>query len=155
MAKKPTTREELLAQLDALDNSTEVATLKAEVVRLTEENASYVSQRRELERDLKHERDAMQIIRDAVHKVDRKNRPVGHGTNPALDEAAARASRMSLTTVRYGIQRGTHDPATGLPYTAETKPLRDMSAGSSKATQAELARVFPELMGPEVAGVEW
>ena len=154
MAKKPVTREELLAQLDALDNSTEVATLKAEVARLTEENASLLSQRRTLEGQLKHEQDAMQTIRDALRKVDIRNKPIGPAANPELAEAAARASRMEMIEVRLGIQRGTHDPATGLSYTVETKPQRDLSAGTPKVTQGELARLFPELNGPEVAGVE-
>ncbi|RUW62424.1 hypothetical protein [Mesorhizobium sp. M7A.F.Ca.US.008.03.1.1] len=152
MAKKPTTREELLAQLETLDNSTEINTLNAEVSRLTEENASLVLQRRELERQLKQERDAVQIIRDALRTVDIKTRPLS-AERPGyaeMQEAAARASRLELTTVRLGIQKGTHDPATGLPYTADTKPQRVLIAGTPKVTDTELASFFPSLSGPEV-----
>ncbi|MEQ1952651.1 hypothetical protein [Mesorhizobium sp. CN2-181] len=150
MAKKTVTREELLAQLEAFDNSTEVASLKAEVAHLKQENASFVSQRTDLERQLKLAQDAMQLVRDAVHKVDIRNRPLSF----EFTEAGERASRMSMAEVQRGIQHGTNDPATGLPYTAETKPQRDLGAGTPKVTQEELERLFPQLRGPEVAGVE-
>ncbi|RUU47472.1 hypothetical protein EOD08_06500 [Mesorhizobium sp. M6A.T.Ca.TU.002.02.2.1] len=152
MAKKPMTREELLAQLESLDNSTEVGKLKAEVSRLTEENASLLSQRSELERQLKQEREAMQLVREAVRKVDIRTR--SHGANrpghAELTASAERASRMEWAAVQVGIQKGTHDPATGLPYTAETKPQRLLTAGAPKVTQTELASFFPSLSGPEV-----
>ncbi|RUX30377.1 hypothetical protein EOA23_12130 [Mesorhizobium sp. M2A.F.Ca.ET.042.01.1.1] len=152
MAKKPITREELLAQLNALDNSTEIGRLNAEITRLTNENSSLVGQRQELERQLKQEREAMQLVRDAIRKVDVRTR--SHGADrPGQAEAAAaadRADRMALAEVRAGIQRGTHDPATGLAYTAETKPLRELTAGAPKVTKTELTSFFPALSGPEV-----
>jgi hypothetical protein len=152
MAKKPMTREELLAQLESLDNATEISKLNAEVSRLTEENASLLSQRHELERQLKQEREAMQLVREAIRKVDVRTR--SHGADrPAHAEIAAaadRAGRMEWAEVQLGIQRGTHDPATGKPYTAETKPQRDLTAGAPKVTQTELASFFPSLSGPEV-----
>ncbi|TIW27519.1 MAG: hypothetical protein E5V63_09225 [Mesorhizobium sp.] len=152
MAKKPMSREELLAQLDALDNSTQIGKLNAEVSRLTEENASLVSQRRDLERQLKQERDAIQVIRDALRTVDIKTRSFS-ADRPGyaeMQEAAVRASRLELTTVRLGVQKGTHDPTTGLPYTADTKPQRDLTAGAPKVTQTELSSFFPALSAPEV-----
>ncbi|SJM33063.1 cell division protein ZapB [Mesorhizobium delmotii] len=152
MAKKPMTREELLAQLEALDNSTEVGKHKAEVSRLTEENATLLSQRQELERQLKQEREALQLVREAIRKVDIRTR--SHGADrpghAELTAAAERASRMEWAAVQVGIQKGTHDPETGLPYTAETKPQRDLTAGAPKVTQTELASFFPSLSGPEV-----
>ncbi|MDG4885849.1 hypothetical protein [Mesorhizobium sp. WSM4887] len=152
MAKKPMTREELLAQLDALDNSTEVGKLNAEITRLTNENSTLVAQRQELERQLKQEREAMNLVREAIRKVDVRTRSHG-GDRPGYAEAAAaadRSDRMAMAEVRAGILRGTHDPATGLPYTAETKPQRDLTAGTPKVTQKELASIFPALSGPEV-----
>ncbi|MBZ9760993.1 hypothetical protein LB553_08900 [Mesorhizobium sp. CA8] len=152
MAKKPMTREELLAQLDALDNSTEIGKLNAEIARLTNENSTLVRQRQELERQLKQEREAMQLVREAIRKVDVRTR--SHGADrPGHAEGAAaadRADRMAMAEVRAGIVRGTHDPATGLPYTAETKPQRDLAAGAPRVTQKELTSFFPALSGPEV-----
>ncbi|RWB91330.1 MAG: hypothetical protein EOQ52_07885 [Mesorhizobium sp.] len=152
MAKKPQSREELLAQLDALDHSTEVGKLNAEVARLTAENTSLVAQRQELERQLKQEREAMQLVREAIRKVDVRTR--SHGADrPGFAESAAaaeRSDRMALAEVRAGIQRGTHDPATGLLYTAETKPQRSLEAGTPKVTKTELTSFFPALSGPEV-----
>ncbi|MER9628931.1 cell division protein ZapB [Mesorhizobium sp. M0296] len=146
------TREELLAQLDSIDNSTEIGKLNAEVSRLTEENASLLAQRQELERQLKHEREALQLVREAIRKVDVQTR--SHGADrpghAEIATAADRAGRMEWAEVRLGIQKGTHDPATGLPYTAETKPQRDLTAGAPKVTQTELASFFPSLSGPEV-----
>ncbi|TPL07592.1 hypothetical protein FJ938_11165 [Mesorhizobium sp. B2-4-14] len=150
MAKKPMTREELLAQLDALDNSTEIGRLNAEITRLTNENSTLVGQRQELERQLKQEREAMQLVREAIRKVDVRTR--SHGADRLAETAAAadRSDRMALAEVRAGIQRGTHDPATGLPYTAETKPQRDLTAGAPKVTQTELSSFFPALSGPDL-----
>lgn len=152
MAKKPMTREELLAQLESLDNATEISKLNAEVSRLTEENASLLSQRHELERQLKQEREAMQLVREAIRKVDVRTR--SHGADrpghAEMAAAAERAGRMEWAAVQVGIQKGTHDPETGLPYTAETKPQRDLTAGAPKVTQTELASFFPSLSGPEV-----
>ncbi|QPC92596.1 hypothetical protein [Mesorhizobium sp. INR15] len=152
MSKKPMTREELLAQLETLDNSTEVAKLTATVSRLTGENASLLSQRSELERQLKSERDALQAIRDALGKVEVSNRTFG-ANRPGYaetNEAAARSSRMAMASVQHGIKNGTHDPSTGLPFTADTKPQRVLTAGAPKVTNAELASFFPSLSGPEV-----
>lgn len=152
MAKKPTTREELLAQLETLDNSTEIGKLNAEVSRLTEENATLLAQRQELERQLKQEREALQLVREAIRKVDVRTR--SHGADrpghAALTAASERAHRMEWAAVQLGVQQGTHDPATGLPYTSETKPQRDLTAGAPKVTQTELASFFPSLSGPEV-----
>ncbi|UCI26723.1 hypothetical protein [Mesorhizobium sp. B2-8-5] len=150
MAKKPMTREELLAQLDALDNSTEIGRLNAEVSRLTEENTSLTVQRRELDRQLKLERDAMQLVREAIRKVDVRTRSHGADRLAGVADAADRSDRMALAEVRLGIKRGTHDPATGLPYTTETKPQRDLAAGAPRVTQKELTSFFPALSGPEV-----
>ncbi|TPJ34433.1 cell division protein ZapB [Mesorhizobium sp. B2-8-3] len=152
MAKKPISREELLAQLDALDNSTEIGRLNAEISRLTEENATLVSQRQELERQLKQEREALQLVREAIRKVDVRTR--SHGADrpghAEMAAAAARAGRMEWAAVQLGIQQGTHDPATGLPYSADTKPQRDLTAGAPKVTQKELTSFFPAMTGPEV-----
>ncbi|MER9213179.1 cell division protein ZapB [Mesorhizobium sp. M0663] len=152
MAKKPMTREELLAQLDTLDNSTEIGKLKDEVSRLTEENASLISQRQELERQLKQEREALQLVREAIRKVDVRTR--SHGADrpghAEITAAADLAGRMELAEVQLGIQKGTHDPATGKPYTADTKPQRDLTAGAPKVTRTELDSFFPSLSGPEV-----
>ncbi|WP_192177719.1 cell division protein ZapB [Mesorhizobium amorphae] len=153
MAKKPMmTREELLAQLDALDNSTEVGKLTAEVSRLTEENASLLSQRRELERQLKQERDALQTIREALCTVDVQTRTYG-ADRPGYAEmqaASERSSLMALAEVQHGMRKGTHDPATGLPYTADTQPPRDLTSGAPKVTKGELERFFPSLSGASV-----
>ncbi|MBZ9977813.1 hypothetical protein [Mesorhizobium sp. BR-1-1-10] len=152
MAKKPMTREELLAQLDALDNSTEIGRLNAEITRLTNENATLVGQRQELERQLKQEREAMQLVREAIRKVDVRTRYHGADRPGHAESAAAadRADRMAMAEVRAGILRGTHDPSTGLPYTAETKPKRSLEAGAPKVTQTELSSFFPALSGPDV-----
>lgn len=152
MAKKPMTREELLAQLETLDNSTEVGKLTAEVSRLTEENASLLSQRQELERQLKQERDTIQTIRDALRTVDVPQRTYG-ADRPGyaeMQEAAAWSSRMAMAEVQVGVESGTHDPATGLPYTADSKPQRDLTAGASKVTKSEMEAFFPALSSPEV-----
>lgn len=152
MAKKPITREELLAQLETLDNSTEIGRLNAEVSRLTEENATLLCQRQELERQLKQERDALQLVREAIRKVDVRTR--SHGADrpghAELAAAAERAGRMEWAEVQLGVQKGTHDPATGLPYTAETKPQRSLIAGAPKVTQTELDSFFPSLCGFEI-----
>ncbi|MER9915398.1 MULTISPECIES: hypothetical protein [unclassified Mesorhizobium] len=152
MAKKPVTREELLAQLETLDNSTEVGKLTAEVSRLTKDNASLVSQRRELERQLKQERDTVQTIRDALRTVDVPQRRYGDDRPgyAEMQEAAARSSRMAMAEVQVGIHSGTHDPATGLPYTADTKPQRVLAAGAPKVTKSEMEAFFPALSGPDV-----
>lgn len=153
MAKKPMmTREELLAQLETLDNSTEIGKLTADVSRLTEENTALLSQRGELERDLKRERDALQSIREILGKVDVGNRTFG-ADSPGMAElqaASARASRFGIAEVLVGVQEGTHDPLTGLRYTDETKPQRSLIAGAPKVTQTELEAFFPALSGPEV-----
>lgn len=150
MAKKPMSREELLAQLDALDNATEIGKLNAEITRLTNENSALAAQRQDLERQLKQEREAMQLVREAIRKVDVRTR--SHGADRMAETAAAaeRSDRMALAEVRAGIQRGTHDPATGLPYTGETKPQRDLTAGAPKVTQTELTSFFPALSGPDM-----
>jgi hypothetical protein len=149
MAKKPITREELLAQLESLDHSTEIGRLNAEVSRLTEENATLLSQRQELERQLKQERDALQLVREAIRKVDVRAR--SHGADrpghAELAAAAERAGRMEWAEVQLGVQKGTHDPATGLPYTADTRPQRTLTAGAPKVTQTELDSFFPLLSG--------
>jgi hypothetical protein len=149
MAKKPMTREELLAQIEALDNSTETAKLKAEVSRLTEEVASLTAQRNDLEKQVRQFEKNMDTIRQAVGGMDRRARTHGASeASVALREATANAARLSLAHVRLGIQSGTHDPLTGLEYTADTKPVRDLTAGAPKVTKGELDRIFPELADP-------
>jgi len=152
MAKKPITREELLAQLDSLDNSTEIGKLNAEVSRLTEENATLLSQRQDLERQLKQEREALQLVREAIRKVDIRTR--SHGADrpghAEVTAASERAARMEWAAVQLGVQRGTHDPSTGLPYTVETRPQRALTAGAPKVTQTELDSFFPSLSSLEI-----
>ncbi|RWP83792.1 MAG: hypothetical protein EOR11_22685 [Mesorhizobium sp.] len=152
MAKKLITREELLAQLESLESSTEIGKLHAEVARLIEENAALMSQRRELERQLTQKHEALQLVREAIRKVDVRTR--SHGADrpghAELAAAAERAGRMEWAEVQLGVQRGTHDPATGLPYTAETKPQRSLNAGAPKVTQTELNSFFPSLSGLEI-----
>lgn len=149
MAKKPLSREELIAQLEALDTSTEIAKLEAEASRLTKEVASLTAQRTSLEKQVRQFEKDMDTIRQAVGGIDRRSRTHGSSEHSqSLREAAAAAARKSMTHVRIGIQKGTHDPVTGLEYTADTKPVRDLSAGTPKVTSGELERIFPELAGP-------
>ncbi len=140
--KKQPTREELLAQIEALDNSTELAKLQAEVERLTTENHTLVETRRTLERKLSRYEKDVATIREAVRSIDAVMRPVDRSANAM----SARVARFGQATVAVGIQKGTHDPATGLPYTDETKPVRDLSAsGAAPVRQRELEAIFPEL----------
>lgn len=150
MAKKPASREELLAQLQAIDNSTEVAKLKADVSTLTEEKASLTGQRDELQKRVRNLEKSMSTIREAVRAQDITNRPLTNRLN-ADDAAQAEASRrFDLAHVQAGVANGTHDPVTGLEFTDETRPVRDLSAGSPKVSKGELERLFPQLGGSTV-----
>ncbi|RLP23899.1 hypothetical protein [Mesorhizobium sp. YM1C-6-2] len=149
MAKKPLSRDELIAQLEALDTATETAKLEAEVSRLTGEVAALTAQRTSLEKQVRQFEKDMDTIRQAVRGIDIRSRTYGADErSQALMEAAAAASRTSMAHVGVGIRKGTHDPVTGLEYTADTKTVRDLSAGTPKVTSAELERIFPEMAGP-------
>lgn len=157
MSKKPhQTREALLASLAELDNATEVGNLQAEIDRLNREVASLVSQRSELEKRNRLMGDTI----SEIHKVLRDSTVRGrsYGTsgsrNAILLEAAQATAARANANIQIGIQNGTHDPATGLPYTPDTKPQRDLSAGAPQVTLGELTKFFPEMNGPDEVGVE-
>jgi hypothetical protein len=152
MAKKPQSREELLAALEAIDNSTEIATLQAQVATLTEERDALVSNRKELERTVRHLELRIDTVRKAVSVGEKAYRIMGPA-NPdhaATQEAGAIAARMEMAETNVGILEGTHDPATGLPFTDDTRPQRDLCSGTPKVTKGELERFFPSLSGASV-----
>ena len=154
--KTAPTREELLEQIRAFDTDAEITKLTAEVERLTSENAAFLTQRNDLSRELTTLRKDMATIRDVVRIADIKTRTYGPDRSGADRETGAIASRLSMANVQAGIANGTHDPATGLEYTSETQPIRDLTAGARAISKAELSKVFPELEGPtvEVSEVE-
>lgn len=162
---KKLTREDLVAQLEALDASTDVAKLTAEVERLTAENADFIRQRdtvdrrnRELEAILREIYKSLEPIAPALAA----GRPLARGRvytperTAAFQEAAARASLTSMASVQAGIVLGTHDPRTGRPYEdGVRKPPADLGAGAPKVTKGELSGFFPEINSTapvEVAG---
>ncbi|MBS4019034.1 MAG: hypothetical protein KGZ68_12445 [Dechloromonas sp.] len=151
--KKPT-REDLIAQLEALDASTDVAKITTEVERLKAENADLIRQRDTVDR---RNRDLEAILRE-IHKSLMPiapslaaGRPLSRGRvytpehDAPLREAAAWAGRTSMASVQAGIAEGTHDPRTGLPYTGAKKPPADLGAGAPKVTKRELSGFFPEI----------
>lgn len=141
--KKQPSREELLAQLEELDNSTEVARLTAEVTRLTEENRNLLESRRSHERALARYEKGVASIRDAITVMEGMSR---QSSRHNLGAVAARTARSGQAEVAVGVTRGTHDPATGLPYTEETVPPRNLAVpGASPVRKRELERIFPEL----------
>ncbi len=82
----------------------------------------------------------------------RQTRPAEYDEFPASTRDTTRTLFKSLL---YAVmQQGTHDPATGLPFTSETKPARDLSVGAPEVTQRELSAIFPDLLGPEVEVVD-
>ncbi|TYR33766.1 hypothetical protein FY036_06880 [Mesorhizobium microcysteis] len=116
MAKKPETREELLAKLEAIDNSTEIAQLKAEVTRLTTDNALLINQRKASEMKLARMMDDFETLRKVLAPIERRN------------------SRLTI-----GVATGTTTVAHKAPV------VRDLSAGAPMVTHAELEKFFPEL----------
>lgn len=125
MAKKPETREELLAKLDALDNSTEIAQLKAEVARLTTDNALLINQRKASETKLARMMDDFETLRKVFAPIERRN------------------TRLTIGT------------AMGVSAVASPAPVvRDLSAGAPKVTHAELETFLPELGGATVVVAE-
>jgi hypothetical protein len=153
--KKPT-REDLIAQLEALDASTDVAKLTADVERLKTENADLIRQRDtvakrngELEVILREIYKSLEPIAPALAA----GRPLSRGRvytperNAAIQEATARAGRTAMASVQAGITHGTHDPRTGLPYEGSItrKPPADLGAGAPKVTKGELSGFFPEI----------
>jgi hypothetical protein len=147
-------RAALVAKLEALDNSTEISKLNAEVTRLTTENASLLDQRKGLERRLADFEKNFTAIREAIRNVEVRSRPAGR--NPEFHEAGVRAVRMGNAAVSAGIRKGSHDPETGLPWTAETKPL-DLSTTTQRISKTELTKAFPMLAvggGVEVTEAE-
>jgi chromosome segregation ATPase len=156
-SKAPITREELLAQIEALDASTETGKLKAEVERLNAEVSRLKAENTQLSNDLRDRDGRLATIREALAGTDRKVRTYGpQGSHGEATAAGQRAARMGYAGVLKGIEDGQRDPATGLQWTPETKPVRDLSAGTPKVTGAELERFFPALSGPvvEVSDVE-
>ncbi|MDW9499148.1 hypothetical protein GOB08_11725 [Sinorhizobium meliloti] len=156
MSKKPQTRDSLLAALAELDNSTEVSRLQAEIARLTAEVSSLVSQRTALEKENRSVKDTLSAIHGVLRGGELRQRTHGTSSTRAanLQGVAQRTATLASAQARLGIQQGTHDPDTGLPFTKDTKPQRDLSAGAPQVTEGELAAFFPALSGPTVDSIE-
>lgn len=148
---KTPTREALLSQLEALDNSTEINRLKADLDRMTEERDSLLAQRRENEKTIKTLEDSLGVIREALRVSDRRNvSRYGTAENAALMEASAAARRKELVEVRIGIAKGTHDAVTGLPFNKENPKPMNYAETTKPISKTDLNRAFPELAGPDV-----
>lgn len=152
----PQTREELLAALAEVEASEQVTALRAEITQLKADVASLVTQRSALEKQNRSLTDLVSGIKKVLREDELRNRTHGgpESRTAALQDLAQRTSQLASAAGRLGVQQGTHDPATGLPFTSETKPARDLSVGAPEVTQRELSAIFPDLLGPEVEVVD-